>query len=241
MEKSTATNGALVAVVTGANRGIGFEVCRALAQRGVHVILTARNPDAGRMATARLVAKHLPVEFQRLDVTERKSVEELRGFLEDKFGRLDILINNAAIVLMDGDGDILSISVDTVRETMETNCYGPLLICQTMIPLLQKSHSPRLINVSSMAGSITQMAPDWAAYRMSKTYLNAITAAIANKLKDTQIIVTTMCPGWVRTEMGGQGAPRSVEQGADTIIWLALDAPASVHGKFLQDREPVPW
>jgi NAD(P)-dependent dehydrogenase (short-subunit alcohol dehydrogenase family) len=235
------TNGAVVAVVTGANRGIGFEVCRELSQRGVHVILTARNPDAGRLATERLLAKYLSVEFQRLDVTDRQSVEELKSFLESKFGRLDILINNAAIVLMEKDGDILNISVDTVRETMETNCYGPLLMCQTMIPLLQKSHNPRLINVSSTAGSIAQMAPDWAAYRMSKTYLNAMTAAIANKLRDTRIIVTTMCPGWVKTEMGGQEAPRTVEQGADTIIWLALDAPASVHGKFLHDREPVPW
>lgn len=234
-------NDRLVAVVTGANRGMGFEVCRELAQRGVHVVLTARKWEAGRVATEKLVAEHLPVEFQQLDVTDAASVGQLRTFLDSKFGRLDILINNAAIVLMDKDGDILSISLDTVRETMETNCYGPLLICQAMIPLLHKSSRPRLINVSSTAGSIAHMGPDWAAYRMSKTYLNAMTAAIASKLKDTPIVVTTMCPGWVKTDMGGPKAPRTVEQGADTIIWLALEAPPSVHGKFLQDRESFPW
>jgi NAD(P)-dependent dehydrogenase (short-subunit alcohol dehydrogenase family) len=234
-------NNGLIAVVTGANRGIGLEVCRQLAQRGVHVVLTARKPEAGGTATERLAAQNLPVEFQPLDVRDSASILQLKQYLDCKFGRLDILINNAAIVCMDQDGDVLNISLDTVRETMETNCYGPLQICQTMIPLLQKSSRPRLINVSSMAGSISQMEADWAAYRMSKSYLNALSAAFASKLKETRIIVAAMCPGWVRTEMGGPEAPRTVEQGADTIIWLALDAPPSVHGKFVQDREFVPW
>src|SRR5262249_33617117 len=150
-----------------------------LAWRGIHVVLTAPNPEGGRAAAETLVAEHLPVEFQQLDVTDAASIGRLREFLDRKFDRLDILINNAAIVLMDKGGDVLSISVDRVGERRETNCYGPLQFSQVMIPLLRKSPRPRLINVSSTAGSITHMGPDWAAYRMSKTYLNAITAAIA--------------------------------------------------------------
>lgn len=234
------TDGKAIAVVTGASQGIGYEICRQLALRGVHVFLTAREEEAGQAAVDRLAANGSTLEFHQLDITDASSIERLKRTLESRFGRLDVLVNNAAIIA-EGDGDVLEIGVEALRRSLETNCYGPLQVCQAFIPLLMKSPQGRVINVSSGAGCLTYMAPDWAAYRTSKTCLNALTVALAARLRDTPIAVNLTCPGWVRTAMGGAEAPRSVEQGADTAVWLATEAPPSLRGKFLKDRREIPW
>jgi NAD(P)-dependent dehydrogenase (short-subunit alcohol dehydrogenase family) len=228
------------AVVTGASRGIGLEVCRQIARRGVRVVLTARDAAAGRRAAAALAGEGLPVEFHPLDVTADESARELARHLGRGGDRLDILMNNAG-VFSDGDAGAATVDLATVRATMETNCYGALRVIQALLPLLRRSPAGRIVNVSSGMGQLSDMWGGDAAYRLSKTCLNALTATLAYDLRETSIAVNCMCPGWVKTDMGGAEAPRSVEQGADTAVWLALDAPADLRGKFVRDRKIIPW
>ena len=159
-----------VIVVTGANRGIGFEIARQLARAGARVILTARKPEAGQTAVEKLRKEGLETEFWRLDVTDASTIRELHDFLAGSFGRLDALINNAGIIA-DGDGSVLTISASVVRQTFETNTLGPLQISQTLIPLLKKSPAGRIINISSGMGSLTEMGGGYTAYRISKAAL----------------------------------------------------------------------
>jgi NAD(P)-dependent dehydrogenase (short-subunit alcohol dehydrogenase family) len=229
-----------IAVVTGASRGIGLEICRQLARRGARVVLTARNAAAGRKAADALARGGLPVEFHPLDVASDDSARELARHLERGDGRLDVLINNAGI-FSDSDTGAAEVDLATVRATMETNCYGALRVIQALLPLMRRSPQGRIVNISSGMGQLSDMWGGDAAYRLSKTCLNALTATLAYDLRDTAIAVNCMCPGWVRSEMGGEKAPRSVEQGADTAVWLALDAPADLRGKFLRDREIIAW
>jgi NAD(P)-dependent dehydrogenase (short-subunit alcohol dehydrogenase family) len=230
---------ASIAVVTGANRGIGFEISRQLAARGAEVILTARNDDAGKAATRKLAAQNLTVQFCALDVRSPESIVALRKFLEKSYGRLDVLINNAGIIAKK-DAHALEADMETVRETLETNALGPFHLSQVLVPLLQASRAARIVNISSGMGAFSEMEGDYAAYRLSKTALNAITAMLAAELRGA-IAVNAACPGWVRTDMGGRNAERDVSQGADTPVWLALDAPQKLTGKFLRDRKVIPW
>ncbi|MFQ5915156.1 MAG: SDR family oxidoreductase [Nitrospinota bacterium] len=229
-----------VAVVTGGNRGIGFEICRQLAQAGVTVVLTARDEKKGKGACGRLRRENLDVHYHRLDVTDAKSVRDLAGYIKKEFGGFDILVNNAA-VLLDGDRSGLDVEMETVRETMETNLYGPLGVSQGLIPLMKKRRSGRIVNVSSYVGAIAHLGGGYPAYRLSKASLNALTLILADELRGTRIRVNAMTPGWVRTDMGGRGAPRSVEEGADTAVWLALLADGGPTGKFFEDREVIAW
>jgi NAD(P)-dependent dehydrogenase (short-subunit alcohol dehydrogenase family) len=153
---------------------------------------------------------------------------------------LDVLVNNAG-VLDDNDDTISDLPAERLRRMFETNTIGPLLVTQTFIPLLRKSSAARIINVSSGVGRLTSMSPAVPAYGISKTALNGVTGKFAAELKRSGIAVNSVDPGWVRTEMGGSEAPRSVEQGADTIVWLATEAPQSMTGQFLRDRKPIPW
>jgi NAD(P)-dependent dehydrogenase (short-subunit alcohol dehydrogenase family) len=226
-----------VILVTGGNRGIGFEICRQLANRGATVILTARNSDAGKDALTRF--KTLNVKFHQLDVTEPASFTAVRKFLEDTYQRLDVLINNAGTI-SDDDGSILEVKPDTVRETFETNSLAPLHLSQSFIPLLKRSSHGRIVNMSSGMGQLSDMEGGYAAYRISKTALNAVTGILAAELRG-MVAVNSMCPGWVRTDMGGANADRDVSQGAETAVWLALDAPQNLTGKFLRDHKPIPW
>jgi NAD(P)-dependent dehydrogenase (short-subunit alcohol dehydrogenase family) len=233
-------NGAApVIVVTGGNRGIGFEICRQLASRGAQVILTARKAEAGREALEKLAAQKQTVEFQPLEVTSSESAVALRDFLERTFGRLDVLINNAGII-SDDDASGLEVKLSTVRTTLETNTLAPLQLSQTLIPLLKRSRAGRIVNLSSGMGSLSDMGGGYAAYRISKAALNAVTGILAAELGGS-IAVNSMCPGWVRTDMGGANAERDVSQGADTAVWLALDAPQDLSGKFLRDRKIISW
>jgi NAD(P)-dependent dehydrogenase (short-subunit alcohol dehydrogenase family) len=228
-----------IVVVTGANRGIGFEISRQLAKRGAQVILTARKPEVGKAAVKKMAAQNLTVQFQSLDVTSSKSIVALREFLSRAYGRLDVLINNAGIIAK-GDAPGLEVDMDTVRETLETNALGPLHLSQTLARLLQRSKHARIVNISSGMGAFSEMEGDYAAYRISKTALNAVTAILAAELRE-RVAVNAACPGWVKTDMGGRNADRDVTEGADTPVWLALDAPQRLTGKFVRDRKVISW
>jgi len=228
-----------VIVVTGGNRGIGLEVCRQLARRGAQVILTARQPEDGKGAVKSLAAQKLSAQFQPLEVTDAESAAALRHYLKREFGRLDVLINNAGI-FSKADGPGLTVKLETVRATLETNTLAPLHLSQLMAPLLKRSRTARIVNVSSGMGALSDMQGGYAAYRISKTALNAVTAILAAELRGA-VAVNCVCPGWVKTDMGGANAEREVSQGAAGIVWLALDAPQDLTGKFVRDREVIPW
>lgn len=231
-------NGPIV-VVTGANRGIGFEISRQLATRGAQVVLTARKSRAGKAAVKKLAAQNLTVQFRPLDVTSGKSIVALREFLKRTYGRLDVLINNAGIIAS-GDAPGLKVDMETVRATLETNSLGPFHLSQALAPLIERSKRARIVNMSSGMGAFSDMEGDYAAYRISKTALNAVTAILAAELRD-RAAVNAACPGWVRTDMGGRSAERDVAEGADTPVWLALDAPQKLTGKFVRDRRVISW
>lgn len=231
-----------VAVVTGANRGIGFEICRQLARRGdIRVILTSRDPAKGREAAGRLAQEGLEVDCHRLDVTEAKSVAALVAFLEARHGRADILVNNAGVLLDPRGSRFLDSRPETYRATLETNFFGPLLLCQALLPFMKRRRYGRIVNVSSGMGQLSGMGAGSPAYRVSKAALNALTCLLAAELAGSGILVNSMCPGWVRTDMGGAGAPRSLEQGADTAVWLATLPEDGPSGGFFRDRTPIPW
>lgn len=225
-----------IALVTGAYKGIGLEVVRQLATRGARVFLTARNREAGEQAAA---ATKGDVHFLPLDVSDAASIENAARVLARQTDHLDVLVNNAAILLDDGES-VLDLDGKTALKTFATNTVGPLLVTQAFQPMLAQSKAPRVINVSSGAGQLAEGLQDWApAYSMSKTALNALTQHFAAALP--QFAINAVSPGWVRTDMGGSAAPLSVEQGADTIVWLALDAPQSLTGKFLRERREIAW
>jgi NAD(P)-dependent dehydrogenase (short-subunit alcohol dehydrogenase family) len=220
------------ALITGAYRGLGFETARQLSERGWKVILTARREKQGAEAAAKLKN----ASFLELDITNKASVVRAARKVSD----LDVLINNAAII-PEGDQDILTIAPELIGGTIETNALGALRVSQAFVPKLLKSSSGRIVNVSSGAGQLSDMGTWAPAYSASKTTLNAITCLLAVALKDKGVAVNSVCPGWCRTEMGGSGAPRSAEDGADGIVWLAAGAPQGKTGLFWRDREVIPW
>jgi len=223
-------------LITGAYKGIGLEVVRQLAARGARVILAARKEEAAIKALSGIQGD---VHFLPLDVSSPASIAAAAGILAGLMDRLDVLVNNAAILLDDGEG-VLDLDGDVALKTFATNTVGPLRVTQAFHALLAKSKAPRVINVSSGAGQLAEGLQDWApAYSMSKTALNALTQHFAAGLP--HFAVNCVSPGWVRTDMGGAAAPLSVEQGADTIVWLALDAPQSLTGQFLRERKPIAW
>ncbi|MGE5212892.1 MAG: SDR family NAD(P)-dependent oxidoreductase [Nitrospirota bacterium] len=227
------------ALITGANKGIGREVARQLAAKGFHVFVGARNSKAGRAAAEEIAKKEGKATFLEIDVTDNDSVITAARELSNIADHLDALVNNAGIIV-DGDNAILEISDDLFRKTLETNTLGALRVARAFVPLLRKSKAPRVINVSSGGGQLTGGADGWApAYCISKTALNGVTVQLAAALP--KFAVNSVCPGWVRTEMGGENASRSVEEGADTIVWLASEAPQDLTGKFLRDRKEISW
>lgn len=232
-----------VAVVTGANRGLGFEACRQLAKKGIQVILTSRDEAKGKAAAEKLQAEGLDVIDYPLDVTSAPSCDRLAQFIHDRFGRLDILVNNAGVLLdySESDGSVFNLQISTLHKTLETNTFAPLLLCQTLIPLMKERNYGRVVNVSSGAGQLHDMNTGYPSYRISKTALNAVTRIVANELKGTNILVNAVCPGWVKTDMGGENAPRTPEQGVDTIVWLATLLDNGPTSGFFRDRQPIDW
>ena len=227
------------ALITGANKGIGYEVARQLAAKGFHVFVGARDRKAGRKAAAGIAKHSGSASFLEIDVADSDSVTTAAHEFAKAADHLDVLVNNAGIIA-DGDDGILKFSDELLRQTLETNTLGALRVTRAFAPLLAKSKSPRAINVSSGGGQLTGGADGWApAYCISKTALNGVTSQLAAALP--KFAVNSVCPGWVRTDMGGQSATRSVQEGADTIVWLAAEAPQELTGKFLRDRKEIPW
>ncbi len=231
-----------VAVVTGANRGIGFEICRQLAARGdLRVILAARDAAKGEAAVNILKKQLLTVDFAPLDVASERSIRAFADGIEKNYGRCDVLVNNAGVMLDPRGSRVLDSKLVTYHDTLATNLIGPLLLAQALVPLMKKHRYGRIVNLSSGQGQLSDMGTGTPAYRVSKTALNALTRTLAAELTGSGILVNSMCPGWVKTDMGGAGAPRTVEQGADTAVWLATLPDDGPTGGFFRDRKPIPW
>jgi NAD(P)-dependent dehydrogenase (short-subunit alcohol dehydrogenase family) len=226
-----------VALVSGGNRGIGLEICRQLAARGIAVILGSRNEESGKEAAQKLSRN---VVVHQLDVADEESVGRLTSSAEEEFGRLDILVNNAGISNDQGqrgaDADL-----DLVREALEANLFGAWRLCEMAIPLMQRDGYGRIVNVSSGMGALDDMGGCSPGYRISKTALNALTRILASELRGSGILVNSVCPGWVQTDMGGSRAPRPIEDGADTPVWAATLPNNGPTGGFFRDRRPIPW
>ena len=230
-----------IAFITGANKGIGKEIARQLAQRGFAIFIGARDMAKGRAASEELCREGYEVTFIHLDVTDPVSIKNASGTFSQKADHLDVLVNNAA-VLEDHGEDILKLNAEMLDRTLKTNVNGPVLVTQDFLPYLAKSpHGGRIINVSSGAGSLSEMHTYAPAYSISKTALNAVTKQFAGALKGQNIAVNCVDPGWVQTDMGGNSATRTVEQGAETIVWLATDAPQTETGKFWHDKQETNW
>jgi NAD(P)-dependent dehydrogenase (short-subunit alcohol dehydrogenase family) len=227
------------ALVTGANKGIGHQVARQLGSKGFHVFVGARNLENGQKATEGLRKNGAMATVIPLDVSNSESIGNAVHLVSAATDHLDVLVNNAGVIL-EGDNSITRLDPKTVTMTFGTNTLGPLFVTQAFLPLLAKSKSPRVINVSSGGGQLADGMDTWApAYCLSKTALNAVTCLFAAALPNFSI--NSVCPGWVRTDMGGANATRSVEEGADTIVWLATEAPANLTAKFLRDRKVIAW
>ncbi len=230
-----------IALVTGANRGIGFEICRQLAGQGLEVILTSRSEQKGYQAVERLEYQGIDVHYHQLDVTDEKSIEQVFKYVTKEFGRLDVLVNNAGIYL-DEELSVFQLDVDIFRQTLEVNTLGPFAMCKAFVPMMRDNNYGRVVNVSSGYGSMKEMSQYVAAYRTSKLALNALTRIVASEVQALpNVKVNAMCPGWVRTDMGGSSAPRSVEEGADTAVWLATLPDDGPTGGFFRDRQPIDW
>ncbi len=230
----------LTILVTGGNKGIGLEVCRQLARAGHQVILSARSTERGQAAVAALVKEGLHVDFLELDTSDEGSIHRAVQALSGRIKALHVLINNAAI-LQTWMGTILDVTAVELRETFNTNVVGPILLTQALLPLLEAGKPARIINVSSQLGSVAQMTDGWPGYGISKAALNAATRKLAVALQKRGISVNAASPGWVKTDMGTENAPLSLEQGARNIARLVTDFPAATTNKFLQENGEYPW
>jgi NAD(P)-dependent dehydrogenase (short-subunit alcohol dehydrogenase family) len=237
-----------IALVTGANKGLGFEIARQLGRQGITVLIGARDKNKGRKAAEQLKLENIDAHGLILDVTHLPSIERTRRYIETEYGRLDILVNNAGISHEWGLAPS-EVPIDTIRDVFETNFFGVILVTDALLPLLRKSEAPRVVNMSSSLGSLTMhsdpQSPYYAVktfgYNASKTALNAYTVHLAFEFRDTPFKINSSCPGWVKTDMGGANAPGSVEDGADTPVWLATLPADGPTGGFFNARQPVPW
>ena len=236
-----ATTDKRLAVVTGGNRGIGYEICLQLARKGLRVLLTSRDAEKGRKARKKIEKEELDVSHHQLEVTDQASVAAIARYIESEYGRVDVLVNNAGVLIDSRSTSVLRAKEETFRTTLETNFFGALRMCQALVPLMQKNHYGRVVNLSSGLGQLDDMGDGTPAYRVSKTALNVLTRMVAKATEGDNILVNSMCPGWVRTDMGGPQASRSVEQGAETAVWLAMLPDNGPTGGFFRDKKPIPW
>jgi NAD(P)-dependent dehydrogenase (short-subunit alcohol dehydrogenase family) len=239
---------ATIALVTGANKGIGYETARQLAAAGATVLLGARDPDRGQAAAEKLRAEGAGVEWVRLDVTDPATVDAAAKWVEREHGRLDVLVNNAGIAL---EWDVApdELPQESLRDTYEVNVFGVVTVTNAMLPLLRRSAAGRIVNMSSSFGSLDWMstpgspesAPAFLAYRSSKTAVNGLTVVYANLVRDTPIKVNACCPGYCATDMNGRSGPRTPAQGAAIAVRLATLAGDGPTGGFFNDDGAIPW
>jgi NAD(P)-dependent dehydrogenase (short-subunit alcohol dehydrogenase family) len=227
-----------VALISGGNRGLGREVARRLADEGYLVVVGSRD-----LAKGEAVAEELGrnVTACRLDVTDEESIAACLGVIEERYSRLDVLVNNAGI---EGGGwrtNATDVDLDEVRNTLETNLFGAWELTQAALPLMRKNGYGRIVNLSSGMGQLSDMGGHAPSYRVSKTGLTVLTRMLTAELADENILVNSCCPGWVRTDMGGRNANRSVEEGGDTPFWLATLPDDGPRGGFFRNRQPIPW
>jgi NAD(P)-dependent dehydrogenase (short-subunit alcohol dehydrogenase family) len=238
-----------IALVTGANKGIGLETARQLAKAGVHVILTSRDSAKGEAAAKQLKGEGLDVEALALDVTDSASIAAAVKAVGAKHGHLDILINNAGVGIQDGTTKVSEQKMQTWRKTFDTNVFGLIEVTQGFLPLLEKSAAGRIVNLSSILGSLTlhsdPKSPIYnykvAAYNVSKSAVNAWTVQLAYELRDTKIKVNAAHPGHVKTDMGGPAAPMELVDGAKTGVALALIGPDGPNGAYMHLGQKLPW
>ncbi len=226
------------ALVTGGNKGIGFAICQGLLAKGFDVILAARSQDKAKAAIAQLQSSN--IRSLELDVSDDNSIDSAAKNLSQEIDSLDVLINNAGIY-PDQRVNILTVSRELLNQTMNVNAFGAVRVTQAFLPLLMKSVAARVINTSSGYGQLSGLSADAPTYSLSKLTLNGVTIMLAKALQTKGIVVNALNPGWVKTDMGGGGAPRTPEQGADTAIWLATEAPLNLSGKLFQERREVSY
>ena len=255
-----------VAIITGADRGIGFEVSRELGAFGYQVVLTSPDRARGKVAIAKLNREGLNVVYRKLDLLNERDIRALREFVLDKFGRVDVLVNNAGVMLDSGrskvegllkrrirkipkrlgfgeGSGILEVSIDIVRATLEINTLGALKMCQAFVPLMMKARYGRVVNVSSSLGQLNDMTDEdkVPAYQMSKTALNAVTRMVADVASHSNVAVNSVCPGWTRTDIGGAEAPQSTKKAAETILWLVRQSDNGPTGGFFRNKQRIAW
>jgi NAD(P)-dependent dehydrogenase (short-subunit alcohol dehydrogenase family) len=237
-----------LALITGANKGLGLETARQLGKQGIHILIGARNEEQGTRAATQLQSEGIEASFQLLDVNDEGSIKAAAKAVTSQYGKLDILINNAGVnpEYPAGVLDIESLTTDMLLSIHKTNFIGPFIAIREFMPLLKKSEAGRIVNVSSSIGSLTEQSNPTSpyygvntlAYNTSKTALNSLTVQVAKQVANTNIKVNSICPGWVKTDMGSEYAPKTVEQGVSVIVDLAS---ASTNGGFYDENGHVAW
>jgi NAD(P)-dependent dehydrogenase (short-subunit alcohol dehydrogenase family) len=230
-----------IAIVTGGNRGLGLEIARQLMKADLFVIVGARGEAKCSLALEDLAAGGPNVAAFPLDVNDTHSVKRFVEHVEKHHGAPGVLVNNAGVYPESTEAKVVDTRTSTWRETLETNLFGAVRMCREVVPLMKKLRYGRIVNMSSGLGQLHQMGEGSPAYRVSKAALNALTRTLAAEVAGSGILVNSMSPGWVRTDMGGEEAPRSVEEGADTAVWLAMLPSNGPTGQFFRDRKPIPW
>ncbi|TZF92241.1 SDR family oxidoreductase [Chryseobacterium panacisoli] len=240
-----------IALVTGANKGIGFETAKQLAQQNIKVLLGARNEMEGKRAEETLRGLSLDVTYIKLDISDSADIENVRNLIESEYGALDILVNNAAVFLDSSwfGNNTETVPIQTLRDTFDINYFGTVELTQALLPAIKKSKAGRIVNISSVSGSFGAHLDEshWLyalkpyAYSASKTALNQFTVFLANALRETNIKVNAASPGWVQTSIGSEQAPLTPEEGAKTGVSLALLNEDGPTGTFSQSGEPLPW